>query len=348
MTTWNNVVTFTRSEAWGEASGLAPSTYGLWRVHKNSQNKHKISFSKLRVGSSRSTWNYFRNRRVLLLIHGTGRNAKNTARELNSPWSGHGRLLTQLLTAYNGRVLAFNHPTLTHSIAHNAERLYASLPDRHHGWTVDILSVSRGGLVARQLSEGHADEGMGSRDIRFRKVAFVGTAQTGAESAKANNGPLILELRSLVHHPGDKRWSVIDAVRMDAVDAVLAELPGRKDMIPESDFLKVLNEERGGAPPAGLKYHAVASGYELPPAHPLRQAVLKVYGGTTSNPVLNDLVVRRRACLNPALDGDWLEGLFGDSFESVKVPDAHKVTHTAYLRSSAVREQLKAWLTGGP
>lgn len=84
-------------------------------------------------------------RRFLLLLHGTGSSTDGSFRSLFSyeAWK-------KIHAQYDGRVLAFNHLTLTQSVAQNVKDLLDGL-DSVAAYAFDILSFSRGGLLGEIL-----------------------------------------------------------------------------------------------------------------------------------------------------------------------------------------------------
>ncbi|NUU25347.1 MAG: alpha/beta hydrolase, partial [Streptomycetaceae bacterium] len=89
-------------------------------------------------------WGQLAGGRVLLLIHGT----------FSTSHGGFGGLdadtVDALNRAYEGRVIAFDHPTVSVSLAANIDALH-KLTRAPGPLDVDILAHSRGGLVAREL-----------------------------------------------------------------------------------------------------------------------------------------------------------------------------------------------------
>jgi len=78
-------------------------------------------------------------RRYLLLIHGTFSSAEGSFGDLR------GESWRKIYQRYEGRVLAFNHYTISESPVENAIDILASLPQN---LIIDVMSASRGGLVA--------------------------------------------------------------------------------------------------------------------------------------------------------------------------------------------------------
>jgi pimeloyl-ACP methyl ester carboxylesterase len=85
-----------------------------------------------------------KNKPYLLFIHGTNSNTEGGFKELrtNSAYN-------KLFAFYGGRVLAFEHKTLSESPVKNVTDLLNALPNEI---AIDIVSHSRGGIVADLLA----------------------------------------------------------------------------------------------------------------------------------------------------------------------------------------------------
>ncbi len=108
---------------------------------------------------------------ALLFIHGTN-SLSHSDFHLLSP-----EFLQAMADGYDGRVFAFDHPTLSVDPAANARWLAESLP-AGLGLELDIIAHSRGGLVARELAQRGKDNGLDGK-LRVRSVTFVGTPNRG-------------------------------------------------------------------------------------------------------------------------------------------------------------------------
>jgi pimeloyl-ACP methyl ester carboxylesterase len=109
---------------------------------------------------------------VLLLLHDTF----STAQATFSGWI-RDPSCEPVLEKYDGRFLAFTHPTLSSSVHENLEWLVAQLA-RLPG-PIDIVAHGRGGLLARALA---ADE-----RLPLRRVCLVGTPNKGTPLALEKN-----------------------------------------------------------------------------------------------------------------------------------------------------------------
>lgn len=134
-------------------------------------------------------------RRVLLFLHGA----------LGTSYGAFGgisrREMARLWAAYDGRVLAFDHPTLADSPRRTAERLVGLFPDTLDA-SLDVMCHGRGALVARVLA---GELGPPPAGIRVRRIIPAGAP---------DHGPLPADVRQLT-------------ALLDDVTNALAALPAR-------------------------------------------------------------------------------------------------------------------------
>ena len=86
-------------------------------------------------------------------------------------------VVTSIHRAYDGRTMAFGHPTIAISPHENAKWFVDQIPDGTR-LSLDILAHSRGGLVARELAQV-----LSSRKVDVRRIVFVGTPNAGTPLA---------------------------------------------------------------------------------------------------------------------------------------------------------------------
>ena len=271
--------------------------------------------------------------RALLFVHGTA----------STSHGGFGRIppdvFTELYQRYDGRVLAFDHPTVSVSPTENVAWLAGQLDglgDRR--LTVDIVSHSRGGLVSRLLTE-HPDLVGGRIDVG--RLVMVATPNAGTELAHAERiGQLLNRMTSLLQLvPSNGVTDALDiilaVVKQVAVGAFKG-LDGIMAMNPDGEFLTdVLNRPST----ATAQYFAAAANFEPPQGSPLlrvaRDGVTDVVFGSTQN----DLVVPK----------DGVYTVPGASSFPIterlvfEAPDG--VDHSSYWTRPAFGEKLLGWLT---
>ncbi len=279
--------------------------------------------------------------RALLFVHGTFSKAS----------SGFGGLPPEVLgtlhTAYGGHVLALDHPTLATSPAENARWLAGELHRRlpaGRGLRLDVVAHSRGGLVARELCEHSAENGLADV-LAVERLVMVGTPNAGTALASSRQwkGYVDRVTNLLQFVPDNPVTDTLDAaltlLKHVALGAVRG-LDGLVAMDPDGEYLgRRLNRPGAGAPPG--VYHAVAADFEPPGGSPLLRvsrdgAVDLVFGKAG-----NDLLVPRDGVFTVRGAGGFpiAEPLV---FEG---PDA--VDHFGYFRQARLAERLGEWLAAG-
>lgn len=204
-------------------------------------------------------WSHLAQGPSALFVHGT----------FSLTHTGFGTLpagvVEELHRIYNGRVIAFDHPSLSLEPIDNARWLLQQVP-AECPLEVDIVAHSRGGLVARSLM---ADPDLPSElagRLRVRKIIFVATPNAGTVLADPANLKAFVDTYTniLNFFPTVGVVDVLDAivtvVKMIGA-GVLAGLPGLRSMVPGGAFLERLNQ------PSGLTamQFALASNFEPKP-----------------------------------------------------------------------------------
>lgn len=195
---------------------------------------------------------------ALLLVHGTFSTANGAFHDMPED------LLATLHGRYGGRVFAFNHFTLSHEPTQNVREFMHLLDEVSPGspLEVDVVSHSRGGLVARTLAEGAA-MGLGTDRVRVRRAVFVGVPNAGTRLADPDHMIAMIDRLTtglnLVPPGGvaDILEGLLIAVKVIGHGA-LKGLAGLRAQDPASDFLRSLNH--GGARDA--QYFGISANYE--------------------------------------------------------------------------------------
>jgi hypothetical protein len=278
----------------------------------------------------RDGWSRLQRGRALLMVHGTFSRSHLAFGRLPKAY------VEDLHRLYEGRVFAFDHPTLSADPRANVEWLAAQLPP-DLDLTIDILCHSRGGLVSRLLTEQAAELGLDGR-LRVGKVVMVGVPNAGTTLADSDHLGKVLDVfTNLLNVLPDNGVTevmtlVVEVAKVAAVGA-MGGLVGLKSMRPTGDFIRDLNAmDRSGV----TQYFAVASNV------------------TPTDPGLRQLAVTRG--LNAILQGanDFIvpaAGVFAAKGPT-GVPTGHRlllegtgaVTHTTYFSDARVREQVIGWL----
>ncbi|MGB1276462.1 MAG: DUF7379 domain-containing protein, partial [Nannocystaceae bacterium] len=292
--------------------------------------------------------------RVLLLIHGTFSSTRSSFGALTLPES---EILPEALSDYDA-VFGIDHRTLSRWPGENAKHIadYLEGPIWAQPPVLDVVSFSRGGLVARTLIERELPTRRWQGTIS--KAIFVATTNAGTELARAKNWHTFADLLTSISNIGSKALAMIPGAGQVAgliarelisgIAGFLKELanvgitagliPGLSAMDPDSDVITKLNETPLPAP-VTAKYYGMNSRFEpgasmLPSGlktYLLSQSVKKLYRGEAS-----DLVVHNRSTrtLHPEIA---FTSFF--HFETNAI-----VFHTNFFAQIEVHKLLKKWL----
>jgi pimeloyl-ACP methyl ester carboxylesterase len=286
------------------------------------------------ISMSDSDWNFLQggNKKSLLFVHGTTSTTSGAFGGLQE----FPDAATSLYDLYQGRVLGFNHHTLTLSVADNVADFYSALP-ANGTFHFDIVCHSRGGLVARALKElSVADvakltkkEFAPTAKISIGKIVFVGTPNIGTQLADPKDVPHALEVlanvASLIPGAGLTLAGIFSGAAFVAQNGFKV-LPGMRNMNPSDTFLKQLNEgTTGGASSPINDYYAIQSSFS---SANLANKILLRGVKYLFKDNLNDLIVPTLGTSN--IDGialtDDVVTYFG------KAPKIESIAHTQYFK----------------
>jgi hypothetical protein len=277
-------------------------------------------------------WRRLGEGRALLLVHGTFSRAHTAFGDLPKDF------VESLHARYGGRVFAFDHYTLSHDPRQNVSWFFERLPSGS-ALDLDIICHSRGGLVARLLSEKLGELNVGSSSLKVARIVFVGSPNAGTVLANPDRiGDLIdtwTNLLNFIPAPGvgDVLAGIVTVAKQLAVGAA-GGLKGLQSMKPGGDFATWLNT---GGRAGDARYYALAS--DFTPAEPgLREfAKNRLMDMVFKGP--NDLVV--------PTDGVFAEN--GSGFFPIEdrlvFTGADAVAHTAFFGKRAARDRIMEWLS---
>lgn len=217
--------------------------------------------------------------KILLLVHGTFSDTVGSFGMIPSTAQGQ-RLLTSAAGSYDA-VIGFDHRTLSRDPLENAIDLQARLDARHLGFapTVDIISYSRGALVARSLIEYLLPSSTVPLDVGA--VIFVGGTNAGTKLADPENWESLLDLyTNLAMATARSVERLTDTAMADQVLGGLVGglvpmvkylslvpvakrlIPGLAAMDPDGPFITGINATQQGQPVAGTPWYVVSSDFE--------------------------------------------------------------------------------------
>jgi hypothetical protein len=276
-------------------------------------------------------WAAFSRNRALLLVHGTFSRTDAAFGELPPDF------VQTVVQKYGGRVLSFDHPTLSEDPKENAEWFIRALP-ANAALELDVVCHSRGGLVSRVLAERQSQLTMGGRTFTVRRVIFVGTP---------NAGTILTDTR----YVGDFIDSYTNAVALfpstgvtDVLEAIIAvlkqfavtavkSLPGLQSMLPDGDFLRGMNQ----GDKDDKKYFALASNFE--PTDPGLKAYVRDSLMDAIFDAANDLVVPTAG----VYEGNG-SGFFPIDEKHV-FSGSDGIAHTRFFADESARTKILGWLT---
>ncbi len=284
-------------------------------------------------------WDRMGRDRALLFIHGTISTAPGAFGDL-SP-----EAMEKLSKRYNGRVFAFNHYTLSHDPERNVRWFLEQIPQRVK-LDLDIVCHSRGGLVARTLTERLSrldDLDFDPDRLRVNRVVFAAVPNQGTLLANPKHMVEFLDRFTSVINIFPTNWAteflegLLVVVKMVGHGA-LKGLAGLASMDPKGDFLKTLNAGDKGS----TEYYGLAADFD--PKGSLRQLVRTVADATLDRvfeKAPNDLVV-------PTLGVFQKNGHGSFPLDDIRVLQFDKtkdVIHTNFFPHPETAATLLKWLS---
>ncbi|PHR48045.1 MAG: hypothetical protein COA32_05830 [Fluviicola sp.] len=206
---------------------LGEKKYGIYKfVSSKSKDEFLEIDQKNQIVESEKT---------LLLIHGTFSSVNGSFGDLlesnSSNKSGHSLLKELIKSNTYEQVLAFNHPTASHSVKENVDWLLKLLGNKMFTEPVDVITTSRGALVAETLSS--YDKAY--RKIKINKLLTFAPAH-GSDLLKVAKG-LDRVLSMLKKTSSKAGWGYVLAISQFSINAIRTQ-PGLEVMMPESKELK--------------------------------------------------------------------------------------------------------------
>lgn len=274
-------------------------------------------------------------KKSLLFIHGT----TSTTSGAFSGLLEFSKQAGDLYDMYGGRVLGFNHHTLTLSVTDNVADFYTALP-ANGNFHFDIVCHSRGGLVARALKELAVEEVAKltkksfARSVKvfIGKIVFVGTPNIGTQLADPKDIPQALEVlanvASLIPGAGLTLAGVFSGAAFVAENGFKV-LPGLRNMNPSDDFLKEINAATArGTPSPSADYSAIQSNFSS--THLANKILLRGLKYLFKDN-LNDLIVPTLGTSN--IDGSPLADKVIRYYG--RAPKVESIAHTQYFKQES-------------
>jgi hypothetical protein len=294
-----------------------------------------------RPAPSAEDWMRLAQGRALLLLHGTFSSALGAFAALD------GDILGALSERYEGRVLAADLFTLSVDPDANARWIRSLVPSGVRV-EVDVISHSRGGLVARALAASPREDRDASSDageLRVRRIVHVGTPNRGTPLADADHVGAMIDryttaLQLLPESvAAEALEAVITAVKVLA-HAALSSLPGLATMRPGGAYLRRLRRRTNPA----LQY-AIVADYSPLSGTPFFKLVVERVGDRVVDRVFgehpNDLVVPARGVGEERAG----KGFPLPRARRILLPSSLGIMHTEYFAAPEVGRLLLRWLS---
>jgi pimeloyl-ACP methyl ester carboxylesterase len=270
---------------------------------------------------------------ALLFVHGTFSSARGGFSTLPAA------TLTELHRRYQGRVVAWEHPSVSLTPRANVEWLAGHLRDAHH-LTLDVVSHSRGGLVGRALAERGTEVGLGS-SVRVRTLVMVAPPNAGTALADKQHLRALLDgVTNLVQFipsvgAGDMLGPVLEVVKQVAVGA-FGGLEGIMCMNPSGEDLRAFNDSPG----TDAAYRVITADFEPPPRSSVGRIARDAGTDLIFGNVPNDLVVPTQG----AWDLPTTKGF--PVTERLVLHSSLGVDHSTFFAREDVGRKLLQWLPG--
>ncbi|MFN2524812.1 MAG: esterase/lipase family protein [Actinomycetota bacterium] len=318
------------------AAEVGEGLVSRWEVDARKHRLRELSSTTIKdptaAAVDESKWRELAAGPTLLLIHGTNSQLHTGFHALPD------RELETFRERYGNRVIGFDHPTLTLSPAANIDNFMDLLP-RGIELDLDIVCHSRGGLVARELSQRPRS---GSR-VNVSNIVFVATPNGGTALADSDHLKEFINSYTnfLNFMPDNVFTTILDAVVTLAKEVAVgihSRLDGLQSMDPNGAYLKELN----AAGHTSTTHSAIATNFEPPGMKDFAlwardQLLDKVFGSG----VENDLVVPTKGCFE--IDG--AAGGFPIQNRLLYAP-TDAVHHSSFFGDSRALQFLHTNLTG--
>ena len=297
--------------------------------------------------------------RTLLMVHGTGLRTGEGFRGFSK------KDFKALREIYGERIIAFEHRAFAHHVHRNARDLLRRLTKPGVRLELDVLGLSRGGLVTRWITEGWVADLPGVENIQIHKLIFVGTPNGGTPSARRDPSGVgakkmkawrtdvrRLTLVNKVDRDVEHVFDPFSVAGFEPSSIQLRTWPmllGSQDQVPTSPVLDRLNGFAGPRPGTlqPTVYYGIASVFTFGHGAPnieLSGLTREQIADHALPGVANDLVVPTASVYAPE-QGPDSSGKFPLHPERLWVlGPSSNASHTSLMLMRAVRRKILMWL----
>ena len=288
-------------------------------------------------------WDHLAEGRTLMLIHGTGRAChKGFGQGSEAGLAG----FKGLLDRYEGRVVGMDYRVLSQSPRSNVVGLLKQMAGQ--SLDLDIVAVSRGGLVARRLTERVGRKGIpGISKIKVHRLVFVGTPNAGTPLADEDNLMKVVEsamlfpklLARLCQVWGLKVVVAAISIILKGAVTLASRFPGLAAQSTESELLAALNDSETFKTSAS--YYAVQC--RLTGGGEFSQLAIDAFEDLAFEGRDCDLIVPTVTCGAPGVTGP--KGTFPVTDGRLLEFNEPGVNHQSYFERSATWDHVLASLS---
>ena len=236
-----------------------------------------------------------------------------------------------LFDRYAGRVLAFDHPTVSYDPVANVQWLAQQLPPDISP-TFDVISHSRGGLVTRLLFERN---NVGVNSSWFDTAVLVASPNMGTELASPAKLERLLEALTNVvgAAPSNPVTDVLEVVLTVVKHLAVGALGGLDGLASMDPAMTWVAAQLPDPTPFLGRYRAIGSDYEPPKGAPFTRVVRNFATDAIFVNAGNDLVV-------PTNGTDLDQQITA----SLRLPQTSAVDHSGYWARIEATNKLGDWL----
>lgn len=283
-------------------------------------------------------WDHLSAGPALLLCHGTMSSTEKSFQHfLNT------NEFSEIIASFEKRVFAFDHPTLSKTPVENVDWFLDNVP-KDKPLNLNILTTSRGGLVAREFLHRVSDLNQNGWDIKVDRLVMSACPNRGTALAKPESIPDYLDritnLLQLLPIPfTDLIDKILGLVKLLA-KGIIGGLPGLQAQNPESDFIRTMN---GRHAPVGTALYALAANFE-----PTKPGWLKVWRKVANN-VVDAIFKEENDAIVPTNGVSEIKAqAAGFPIHNHFRSKDTNIHHLSYFDNTKIREQARDWLLDPP
>ncbi|MEM7368726.1 MAG: hypothetical protein AAF587_08980 [Bacteroidota bacterium] len=329
--------------------------YELFRVAKDDSGKWGFADLPEDPKELKAFWKYMSEGKSLLLIHGTHGTSSIAFKRFMEDKNWMDKVEQQ----YGERIISFNHPSVIRGVKHNVKKLKEFLDPIEEKLDIDILTRSRGCLIARYMIE----KDLLPPSMSPQKLVMLSGPNQGTPSALARHWPRTFLLDKLLKRLAEKSSQYLEneqdlfyeLIKVKSETLALLEtedksvLQGAEDQALKSKFILELNKNTSSGQSGDLPtYYMVTTSFDpdlmkLPGNEKLKRKtkrkLKRIFGSMNS-----DAIVPTLGSLGK-LGSEPISRLFvlkeGNYYQLADSPDTH---HINLPDSEELRDKILEFL----